>query len=105
MVKTHTVRRFRADKTHSSGHSLLTQLPQGSPTTAALHLILRVLHGTQALLILGVDEARDCRGIGELETRKNAVDISCRVRCRDEWRCGVCLMLKNHEMPRGLSVI
>lgn len=70
VLKTHTVRRFRADKTHSSGHSLLTQLPQGSPTTAALHLILRVLHGTQALLILGVDEARDGRGIGESDKRK-----------------------------------
>ena len=63
MAETHTTRGFRADRTHPSEQSLLTQLPQGSPTTAALHLILRALHDTQVWLILGLDDARDDWGI------------------------------------------
>jgi hypothetical protein len=43
-------------------HSLLTQLLQGSPTTAALHLTLRVRHGAQALLIFGEEAVGGIRG-------------------------------------------
>lgn len=47
---TDRLRGLRADKAQVGTHCLLTQLLQGSPVTAASHLILRARQGTHALL-------------------------------------------------------